>query len=274
MNLDYSITFACLNQLSYTKRCVESLLAAGVDLEKVVVVDNASSDGTQEYLASLPLGANIKNKRNLGCGTAWNQGILSTQAEWTIIMNNDVIVSKAWLKELADFCGGTESLVISPAMIEGDELDYDLNLFASQSAKRVHQYVRKGYVHAVCLMVHTSVWQKVGYFRSKPSLIGYEDSLFFRDLDRHNISRTTIGSSWIHHFGSITQKAMKSERGLTGRQPLGDHLDPELRNESWFRRKMRKWRETRRLKTLQNYELSKYGMTLLGVRKDGETTWV
>ena len=71
---DYAITFACYNQVAYTKACVESMVRHGVDLGRVVAVDNGSGDETREYLSSLPLGGRVLNRVNLGCGVAWNQG--------------------------------------------------------------------------------------------------------------------------------------------------------------------------------------------------------
>jgi glycosyltransferase involved in cell wall biosynthesis len=274
MSLDYSITFACWNQVDFTKRCVQSLIDAGVDLGRVIAVDNASTDETADYLRSLPLGGFVRNKENLGCGTAWNQGVLALQTEWSIVMNNDVVVSRSWLGGLINHCQRTGCLVGSPAMIEGPTLDYDLDKFVEQEGRLLHRYARKDHIHAVCMLVHESVWRRAGYFRSKPSLIGYEDALFFRELRRLRVSRATTGASWLHHFGSVTQSAMKQELGLSGRQTLGDRLDPELRRESWGARKLQKMRERLWLKNCRVDELNQFGMTILGHRKGGSTTWV
>jgi GT2 family glycosyltransferase len=274
LSLDYGITFACLNQVEYTRQCLDSLLRTGVDPQRIVAVDNCSSDDTEHFLRGLHLGGYIRNKQNLGCGTAWNQGVLMLQTEWTVVMNNDVIVSNEWLENLIGFCKVNNISVASPAMIEGPELDYDLNDFTSRPARVISSYARRDYLHAVCLVVHESVWQRAGYFRSKPSLIGYEDALFFSELKRLNIPRATTGSSWLHHFGSITQKAMKMEQKLTGRQTLGDRLDPELRREFWLARKLRKHRERSWLSKCRESEIRRFGMTVHGHRERGETEWV
>jgi glycosyltransferase involved in cell wall biosynthesis len=64
---NYTITFATLNCLDYTKKCVESLINSGTMLEQIVVVDNASQDGTQEYLMQLGIGSAILIRQNLSC---------------------------------------------------------------------------------------------------------------------------------------------------------------------------------------------------------------
>ena len=100
MKFDYSITFACFNSLKYTKLCLESLEKASTPLNRVVVVDNGSTDDTRDYLSHIPLGGKIFNRGNQGCGVAWNQGILHFQSEWTVVMNNDLIVTAGWVEDL------------------------------------------------------------------------------------------------------------------------------------------------------------------------------
>src|SRR4051812_29137968 len=175
---DYAITFACYNQVDYTRQCVDSLVRHGYDLQRVVVVDNASSDDTSDYLGTLPLGGRILNRQNLGCGVAWNQGVLALQAEWTVVMNNDVVVSAGWLENLIAGAEARGVKVVSPALVEGP-LDYDFDAFSSEASRRMADVARIGARHAVCMAIHRSVWDEVGYFQAMPSLWGYEDTLFF-----------------------------------------------------------------------------------------------
>jgi len=112
---NYTITFATLNCLDYTKKCVESLINSGVDPSQIVAVDNASTDGTPEYLKQLGLGATILNRQNLSCGAAWNQGILARQSEWTIVMNNDIVVPPDFADRLIAFASDHQLLLVSPA---------------------------------------------------------------------------------------------------------------------------------------------------------------
>jgi GT2 family glycosyltransferase len=180
---NYAVTFACYNQVDYTCQCVDSMIKHGLDLSRLVIVDNGSSDGTRDYLNTLPLGGRIFNKSNLGCGVAWNQGALALQAEWTIVMNNDVLVSALWLENLINVAEQNHLKIISPALIEG-VLDYDFDNFANQAAVKMQGALRLGWRHAVCLAIHDSVWQKIGYFQPIPKLLGYEDTLFMKSKMR------------------------------------------------------------------------------------------
>src|SRR5512134_904799 len=140
---DYAITFACYNQVDYTRQCVDSLVRHGYDLQRVVAVDNGSSDSTRDYLQTLPLGGRILNRQNLGCGVAWNQGVLALQAEWSVVMNNDVLVPPHWLENLVASASALGLKVVSPALVEGP-LDYDFEAFAADASQRMRDVARIG----------------------------------------------------------------------------------------------------------------------------------
>ena len=268
----YAITFACYNQLEYTKMCIDSMIKHGLDLSRLVVVDNGSTDDTCSYLETLPLGGLIFNQANLGCGVAWNQGALALQAEWSIIMNNDVIVGEHWIENLIETAEKNNLKVISPSLIEG-ELDYDFEEFSTKAHLKMAKTVRFGARHAVCLAVHQSVWLEVGYFQPIPKLLGYEDTMFFNELAKANIATGITGASWLHHFGSITQSAMKQERGLTQKDNLGYRYNYRLLKQSWLTRKLIKLKKVRQEKKWSAAELKQFGLTMHGLRMHGEFVW-
>lgn len=269
---DYAITFACYNQLEYTRQCVDSLVRHGYDLGRVVVVDNASRDDTRSYLEGLPLGGRIYNRDNLGCGVAWNQGVLALQSEWTVVMNNDVVVSAGWLESLLAAAQARGVRVVSPALVEGP-LDYDFDAFAGDASVRMRDVARMGGRHAVCLCVHRSVWGEVGYFHATPTLWGFEDTLFFHALDKAGVRTAMVGASWLHHFGSITVSAMKQERSLSAKEGLGARDNYRLLGKSLLRRKWDRLQRKRQEQAWREDELARYGMTLHGERRDGGFSW-
>jgi len=272
---DYAVTFACYNQLDYTRRCVESLVASGIDLGRVIAVDNGSTDDTRAYLASLNLGGRIFNKDNLGCGVAWNQGALLLQSEWTVIMNNDVVVTQSWLEAMINAARRNQLRIVCPALIEGD-LDYDLAAFSADASSRMKDALRIGIDagHAVCLAVHASVWMEVGYFRPTPKLFGFEDTLFFNDVRKAAIRTGMTGASWLHHYGSITQKAMKQEKRLAAREGLGGRDNKDLLEQTWIERKINKMRKLNRRRRWRREELAAYRMTMHGLRETGQFRWL
>jgi N-acetylglucosaminyl-diphospho-decaprenol L-rhamnosyltransferase len=78
------------------QQCLESIRAANCDrfdLSRLVVVDNASSDGSAENLdhPELPLHV-IRNSRNRGFGAACNQGAASGTGDYLLFLNPDMVL--------------------------------------------------------------------------------------------------------------------------------------------------------------------------------------
>ena len=158
-------------------------------------------------------------------------------------------------------------------MIEGT-LDYDFDEFADQASQKMGIVLRLGSRHAVCLAIHESVWMDVGYFRSTPKLWGYEDTLFFHEIDRAQIPTAWTGASWLHHFGSITQSEIKKERGLREKDSLGQRYENhKLLQQSWLERKLSRAATKRQVKNWRNAEVNEFGMSLHGWRENGEFIW-
>ncbi|MER3424475.1 MAG: hypothetical protein C4293_15910 [Nitrospiraceae bacterium] len=99
-----SIIIPVFNKVDLTRQCLTSLASVtqGVDYE-VIVVDNASTDDTASFLATL--GGDIRiirNTENLGFAKACNQGAQAAQGRYLVFLNNDTIPREGWLKALID----------------------------------------------------------------------------------------------------------------------------------------------------------------------------
>jgi hypothetical protein len=117
------------------------------------------------------------------------------------------------------------------------------------------------------------VFQEVGFFRATPSLLGFEDAIFFHDVRKANVPRAITGKTWLHHFGSVTQKWMKKEKGLRESDDLVKHNDRLLLNQGWFERKLERHFRKKQSRQWRNEELKNHGMTLFGDRFDGNFHW-
>lgn len=85
------------NSREDTLACVESLQAAGAPTDRVVVVDNASEDGSVEALRSR-FGTELSllaSPENLGYAAGVNAGVARAReagADWLFLLNNDTVV--------------------------------------------------------------------------------------------------------------------------------------------------------------------------------------
>ncbi|CAN5587614.1 glycosyltransferase family 2 protein [soil metagenome] len=71
-------------------RCVASLRADGV--ERIVVVDNASSDGSADAVRDVPGVEVLDLPRNVGFGAGVNRGVARTRSPYVAIVNPDEVV--------------------------------------------------------------------------------------------------------------------------------------------------------------------------------------
>ena len=265
---NYTITFACYNQLDYTREFIASLDRDEVDFSRIVAVDNGSTDGTREWLPQQGFGAVVLNDRNLGCGAAWNQGALAIQSKWTVVMNNDVVCAKGWLENLLATAERLHLQIASPAMVEG-ELNYDLANWAEESTRTMQGYCRFGAPHAVCMAIREDVWDQIGYFMPVPKLLGYEDAVFFQRALEAKLITATVSEAWIHHYGMTTQKALKLEKKLYDYQSLGSRsLMKKYMNQSWIARKVARINRKQILKNARKFEMASFNRTIHALSLD------
>lgn len=88
-----SVVIISYNTKEHTLRCLASVMASkGIDME-VIVVDNASTDGsTQAIKKQYKKVKIIQNKSNLGFGKANNQGMKIAKGEYILLLNSDCFV--------------------------------------------------------------------------------------------------------------------------------------------------------------------------------------
>lgn len=86
------------------RRCLESIAQHPPSLRyEIVVVDNASTDGSREWLESLGATVHlIKNKENAGFGRANNRGFAATDAPLLFLLNNDAEVQAGSIDRLVE----------------------------------------------------------------------------------------------------------------------------------------------------------------------------
>ena len=96
-----TIIIVTYNRLEYTRLCVDSIVAHTPEPYQLIVVDNASSDGTVDYLRErFGDDAVIANDSNEGFVKAANRGMASAKGRYVLLLNNDTVVTPGWLAAL------------------------------------------------------------------------------------------------------------------------------------------------------------------------------
>lgn len=109
-HFDLSIVIVSFNTCRITIDCITSIYQSlqGCNLTcEIIVVDNASTDGSVEELekfqkehSSLTL---LKNKDNVGFGAANNQGVKHAKAKYILLLNSDTVVINNAIEKLYTF---------------------------------------------------------------------------------------------------------------------------------------------------------------------------
>ena len=100
-----SVIIVSYNTREITLACLRSVYDRTCDIEsEVIVVDNASADGSAQAIAALyPQVKLIINKKNRGFAAANNQGLNIARGKYTLLLNSDTVVLDGALDKLLAF---------------------------------------------------------------------------------------------------------------------------------------------------------------------------
>ncbi len=98
-----SVTIVTYNSGRFIKRCLESVLEQKYPNIEVVVVDNASTDGTTDILELFEDRCQVVyNEENVGFAAAQNQAIGISHGQWVLTLNPDVLLLPTFIPALLE----------------------------------------------------------------------------------------------------------------------------------------------------------------------------
>lgn len=116
------------NQLELTRACLESLAQADYPNAQIVVLDNGSTDGTEEFVRrAYPRVRYIQNGANLGYAEGNNVGLrhaLQNNAAYALVLNNDTEVAPDMVSQLVHTAEqNPNAAFVGPLVYHHDEPD-------------------------------------------------------------------------------------------------------------------------------------------------------
>lgn len=129
-----AVIIVTYNAMKWAERCFSSLRKSSIPVN-VIVVDNGSTDGTQDYVKThFPEVEIIQSAENLGFGKANNIGIekaYKNGADFFYLMNQDAWVFPDSIQELLNVYNSYEDKeeigILSPMHLDGTEKNFDLH---------------------------------------------------------------------------------------------------------------------------------------------------
>jgi GT2 family glycosyltransferase len=120
---DISIVIASWNAKRHLLKCLKSIGKTATNRShEIIVVDNASSDGSADAVASqFPEVVLVRNQENLGFAKANNIGIRASSGRYVCLINSDVIVLEGCFENLIEFMDSSPAVGIAgPRILNPD----------------------------------------------------------------------------------------------------------------------------------------------------------
>jgi hypothetical protein len=223
-----SVIVLTYNNLELTKKCLASLEAHShyPDLE-LIVVDNASSDGSRDWLAGYgtahPEVKVILNERNLGFSAGNNVGLRQATGAWLVLLNNDTQVTDGWVFDLLRHARRDPTIgLIGPVTNNiGNEAKLEISYDgAAEMHRRARDHTRwRRHVHFelgtlafFCVMFSRAVLEQVGLLDEAFGVGMFEDDDYCNRVRAAGYRIVCAEDVFIHHELSASLSQLGQER--------------------------------------------------------------
>jgi GT2 family glycosyltransferase len=136
-----SVVIPIWNTRAYLEGCLASLMEQSERGLEIVVVDNASRDGSAEWLArTYPAAVLVRNSENLGFARAANQGIAASKGAHLLILNADTLLDRhACERALEVLDASPRVAAVAPKILRMDRFTIDSAGQFLSAARRVRE---------------------------------------------------------------------------------------------------------------------------------------
>jgi GT2 family glycosyltransferase len=216
------------NRADLTIECLRSLKAIDYPDHELIIVDNASTDGSAGVLkSSFPDARLFVNDRNLGFAGGNNVGVryaVDNNADYVLLLNNDTEVDPRFLSELVAATEADPKIGIAGSKIyyfseprrlwyAGGSVDLwtgDTHHIGENELDAGQYDVAKDtdYVSGCAMLIKRRVLEEIGLFDERMFLY-YEDSDYCMRARRHGYRVVYVPSSVVWHKVSSTTGKVK-----------------------------------------------------------------
>lgn len=221
-----SVIVVTYNNLVLTKACLDSLdQYTDYDNYEVIVVDNASSDGSPDFLREWAQGAEnrrlVLNDENLGFAAANNQGLAIADGEYLTLLNNDTFVTPGWLRTLSRHLQRDPTLGLLGPVTNNIGNEAKIQIHYSNMEEMIEKsllFTRKhvGKIHKMhtaaffCVMFPRKIYEKVGPLDEAFGRGFFEDDDYCRRVELEGYGVACAEDVFVHHHLSASFNQLRS----------------------------------------------------------------
>lgn len=177
--MEVTIIIPNYNGKHFMEPCLTSLAKQSVQNFKILVVDNASTDGSLEYMKeSFPEMQVIALDKNYGFSKAVNVGIQNSDTPYVILLNNDTTVDSHYVEEMLKAIKKSRRIFsVSSKMIQmyhPELIDSAGDLYTLMgwgvcrgTGRPVSNYTKPDEIFTACAgaaIYRRAAFEKIGYF--------------------------------------------------------------------------------------------------------------
>ena len=227
-----SVVVLTYNNLALTEGCLASLEAhSDYRSLEVIVVDNASSDGSPDWLrrwVAEPSAAGhrrrlILNEANLGFAAGNNVGLAAATGEVLVMLNNDTWVTPGWVRTLCahlrrdpalGLVGPVTNNIGNEARIEIQYRDMDEMIARAGEYTRAHpgQCFPIRTAAFFCVAMRRATYERVGGLDEAFGVGFFEDDDYCRRAEAAGLGVACADDVFVHHYLSASFDALAAER--------------------------------------------------------------
>jgi glycosyltransferase involved in cell wall biosynthesis len=184
-----SICIPTYNGVRYLQSCIDSALNQTIENIEVLVVDDASKDGTavivNEFVSRDQRVRLIQNKTNLGLVPNWNQSIMHARGTWVKLLFQDDTLNARCVQTLLEHATSDGSRIVGcfrNFIFEPDFLKSSEDMYRNNKARIAERFGHGSLTAAeiaefsidhlgdnifgepIVSLIHRQVFEKVGYF--------------------------------------------------------------------------------------------------------------
>ncbi|QGG55542.1 glycosyltransferase family 2 protein [Paenibacillus sp. B01] len=220
-----SIIIPTFDKRGYLEQCLDSILAHTPEPYEIIVVDNGSSDGTAEMLASRGAALGFGRLRwrlmgrNAGFAAAVNRGLMMARGEKLLLLNNDTLVTPRWLDNLTACLDGIPNAgIVGPVtnFISGEQrIDAPYRTIPAMRAWAASfnepdpgRWRETERLTGFCMLMRRGLLEEIGYFDEGYEVGNYEDDDFSLRARLAGYRLAIAGDAFIHHYGNVSIRSI------------------------------------------------------------------